>query len=127
MPTTYTITTEDPNLYQRLFQMTLDPANHGAAQSAPVATPVTPPPPPVVAAPPPPPVVAAPPPAAQQHGAAPPGWTIQHVTSALQALGGNPATGGPAAVKAILAEFGVTKITDLDPARWPDVYAKATA
>lgn len=130
--TTYTITTDNPNLYGRLFQMTLDPANHapgGSPAPAPVPTPppaaVTPPPP--VAAPAPAPVPAAPPPAAQQHGAAPPGWTIQHVQSALQALGANAAKGGPAAVKAILTEFGVTKVTDIDPARWPEVYAKATA
>lgn len=145
--TTYTITTDNPNLYGRLFQMTLDPANHAPGGSpapapvqaapAPVAAPApapvpTPPPaavtpPPPAAAPAPAPVPAAPPPAAQQHGAAPPGWTIQHVQSALQALGANAAKGGPAAVKAILTEFGVTKVTDIDPARWPEVYAKATA
>lgn len=142
MPVLYTIQTDDTNLYQRMFHMTLDPANHGpnpgpvapppAAAAAPAPLPVpaavTPPPPAAVAPPPaavaPPPVTA---PAPAAHGPAPAGWTVQHVTSALQALGSNSAKGGPAAVKTILAEFGATKISDLDPARWPEVYARATA
>jgi hypothetical protein len=72
--------------------------------------------------------VAAPAPVAQQqHGAPPQGWTIQHVQSALQALGTNPGKGGPAAVKAILEQFGAKKIAEVDPARWPELYAAATA
>ena len=147
MKTTFTLTTDDFAAYQRAVAA-LGATTAAAPAPAPVAAPApapvpTPPPvpvaapapvpaPPPAAAPAPAPVPAAPAPApvpvaAQQHGAAPPGWTIQHVTSALQALGANPAKGGPAAVKAVLAEFGVTKVTDIDPARWPEVYAKATA
>jgi|LNFM01.2.fsa_nt_gb hypothetical protein len=137
MKTTFTLTTDDFAAYQRAVAA-LGATTAAAPAPAPVAAPApapvpTPPPVPVAApapVPAPPPAAPAPAPvpvAAQQHGAAPPGWTIQHVTSALQALGANPAKGGPAAVKAVLAEFGVTKVTDIDPARWPEVYAKATA
>ena len=49
------------------------------------------------------------------------------MTGALQALGANPAKGGPAGVKALLAEFGATKVTDVDPARWPELHSRATA
>jgi hypothetical protein len=52
---------------------------------------------------------------------------VEHVKSALQSLGGNAAKGGPAAVKALLAQFGAAKIGDVDPARWPELYAAATA
>ena len=132
MKTTFTLTTDDFAAYQRAVAA-LGATTAAAPAPAPVAAPApapvpTPPPVPVAApAPVPAPAPAPVPVAAQQHGAAPPGWTIQHVTSALQALGANPAKGGPAAVKAVLAEFGVTKVTDIDPARWPEVYAKATA
>lgn len=137
MKTTFTLTTDDFAAYQRAVAA-LGATTAAAPAPAPVAAPApapvpTPPPVPVAApapVPAPPPAAPAPAPvpvAAQQHGAAPPGWTVQHVTSALQALGANPAKGGPAAVKAVLAEFGVTKVTDIDPARWPEVYAKATA
>lgn len=137
MKTTFTLTTDDFAAYQRAVAA-LGATTAATPAPAPVAAPApapvpTPPPVPVAApapVPAPPPAAPAPAPvpvAAQQHGAAPPGWTIQHVTSALQALGANPAKGGPAAVKAVLAEFGVTKVTDIDPARWPEVYAKATA
>jgi hypothetical protein len=49
------------------------------------------------------------------------------VQSALQALGTNPAKGGPAAVKVVLEQFGAKKVAEVDPARWPELYAAATA
>ena len=137
MPNTFTFSTEDAALAAKIAAlMSGGPSAPAAAPPAPASAPVAAPPAPV-AAPPVPPVaapvappapVAAPAPAAQQqHGAPPPGWTIQHVQSALQALGTNPAKGGPAAVKAVLEQFGAKKIAEVDPARWPELYAAATA
>jgi len=45
------------------------------------------------------------------------GWTIEHVRHALTTLAQNP-TKGPAAVKAILDEFGVSQVPQLNPATW---------
>jgi hypothetical protein len=142
MPNTYTFTTDDAALASKLAAlMSGQPSAPAAAPPAapapvaappappaPVAAPAAPPAPPVAAPVAPPAPVAAPAPVAQQqHGTPPPGWTIQHVQSALQALGTNPAKGGPSAVKAILEQFGAKKIAEVDPARWPDLYAAATA
>lgn len=146
MPNTYSFTTDDPALASKLAALmsggpsapaAAPPAAAPVAAPAPVAppapvaapaAPAAPPAPPVAVPVAPPAPVAAPAPVAQQqHGAPPPGWTIQHVQSALQALGTNPAKGGPAAVKAILEQFGAKKIAEVDPARWPDLYAAATA
>lgn len=140
MPNTFTFSTEDAALAAKIAALlsggpsvpaVAPPAPAAASLPAPVAAPPAPAP---VAAPPapapvaPPAPVAAPAPVAQQqHGAPPQGWTIQHVQSALQALGTNPAKGGPAAVKAILEQFGAKKIAEVDPARWPELYAAATA
>ena len=144
MPNTFTFSTEDAALAAKIAALmsggpsapAVAPPAPAPVAAAPAPAPVVAPPAPV-AAPPAPPVaapvappapVAAPAPAAQrQHGAPPPGWTIQHVQSALQALGTNPAKGGPAAVKAILEQLGAKKIAEVDPARWPDLYAAATA
>ena len=89
-----------------------------AAPPMPVAPPVAPPitPPAAPAAP-----VAAPP-AAPAHGQAPPGWIIDHVKGAAEAFTKDPSKGGPAAMKAILDQFGAKRITGVDPARWPDLY-----
>ena len=138
MPNIYTFSTEDTALAAKIAALmsggpsvpaVAPPAPAAAPAPAPVAAPVAAPPAPPVAAPvaPPAPVAAPAPVAQQQHGAPPPGWTIQHVQSALQALGTNPAKGGPAAVKAILEQFGAKKIAEVDPARWPELYAAATA
>jgi hypothetical protein len=113
MPNTYSFTTDDAALASKIAALM------SGGPSVPAAAPPPPPPPPPVAAP--------APVAQQQHGAPPPGWTIQHVQSTLQALGTNPAKGGPAAVKAILEQFGAKKIAEVDPARWPELYAAATA
>ena len=69
----------------------------------------------------------APAPVAAPQGEAPPGWTIAHVTGALQALGANAAKGGPAAVAALLTKYGAKSVTGINPALWPQVYADATA
>jgi hypothetical protein len=66
-------------------------------------------------------------PVAAPQGEAPPGWTLAHITGALQALGANAAKGGPAAVAALLAKYGVKSVTGINPALWPQVYAEATA
>lgn len=133
MPDTYSFSTENAALAAKI--MALMWGHVGGAGHAPAAAPAAPPvpaapvAPPVPAAPvaPPAPAAPAPAPAAVQHGEAPAGWTIQHVQSVLQALGANPAKGGPAAVKAILERFGVKKVTDINPAQWHEVYAAATA
>jgi hypothetical protein len=129
MPNTYTFTTDDAALASKLAAlMSGGPSAPAAAPPAAPAAPAAPPAPPVAApVAPPAPVAASAPVAQQQHGAPPPGWTIQHVQSALQALGTNPAKGGPSAVKAILEQFGAKKIAEVDPARWPDLYAAAAA
>jgi hypothetical protein len=141
MPNTFTFSTEDAALAAKIAALmsggpsvpaVAPPAPAAAPAPAPVAAPVAAPPappaPPVAAPVAPPAPVAAPAPVAQkQHGEPPQGWTIQHVQSALQALGTNPAKGGPAAVKAILEQFGAKKIAEVDPARWPELYAAATA
>ena len=143
MPNTFTFSTEDAALAAKIAALmsggpsvpaVAPPAPAAVPAPAPVAAPPAPapvaaPPAPHVAAPvaPPAPVAAPAPVAQQQHGAPPQGWTIQHVQSALQALGTNPAKGGPAAVKAILEQFGAKKIAEVDPARWPELYAAATA
>ena len=145
MPNTFTFSTEDAALAAKIAAlMSGGPSAPAVAPPAPAPVAAAPAPAPVVAPPAPAPVAAPPaPPAAapvappapaaapapaaqQQHGAPPPGWTIQHVQSAMQALGTNPAK-GPAAVKAILEQFGVKKVTEVDPARWPELYAAATA
>ncbi len=149
MPNTYTFTTDDPSLYQKILLLALGgqaPAMSAPAMQAalPGQGPAAPPAAPMqapLAAPPAAPVAPvqqaplpqAPPPPVQQpqqpaepHGPAPEGWTVQHVMSALQALGANPAKGGPAKVKEILTRFGAAKVGDLNPARWPEVYQAAT-
>lgn len=94
-----------------------------AAQvSAPAAPPVVAPP--TAAAPPAPPAA---PPAAPAHGQPPPGWTIEHIKSAGEAFTKDPSKGGPAAMKAICEAFGAKRLTTVDPARWPDLYAALTA
>ena len=99
-----------------------------APAAAPAAPPAPPAPPPAPAAPAPAPVPPAPAPvAAAPQGEAPPGWTIAHVTGALQALGANAAKGGPAAVAALLTKYGAKSVTGINPALWPQVYADATA
>jgi hypothetical protein len=145
---TYSITTEDYALFERLCQIANTPVTNSPpvqATAAPVrgeappapgpvqvtaappvqvtAAPVAPPAPVPVA--PPAPVPVASPPAAR--GEAPPGWTIQHIQGVLQQLATNPAKGGPQAVMNILQHFGVTTVRDIDPARWPEVYQMATA
>ena len=145
---TFTFTTDDPALAAQALAMFSGgkatalvatalvatapaPAPVPAAPApAPVATPpapapvATPPAPPTAPAPAPAPAAA---PAAQPQGEAPPGWTIAHVTGALQALGANAAKGGPAAVAALLTKYGAKSVTGINPALWPQVYADATA
>lgn len=96
-----------------------------AAAPAPSAPPVAAAPAPVPTPPP----AAAPAPAAPTpaHGPAPAGWTVDHVKSAATAFAANPAKGGPAALKAILTEFGAARAGEVDPARWPELYQRLTA
>lgn len=134
----YSFGTNDPALAQRI----MDLMNGGSPQAQaalplppPVApTPVVPavpaaPPAPVApAAPVAPPVVAPPVAAAPAHGAAPEGWTIDHVRGALTAMAQNPAK-GPAAVGALLSKYtgGAPDLKLVDPAQWPNLYSEATA
>lgn len=52
-----------------------------------------------------------------------PGWTVEHPRSALAALAG---VKGPAAVAGVLQKFGITAISDADPATWHLIHAAAT-
>ena len=83
-------------------------------------SPASPEPPPF-AAPAPVPVasVAAPPVAAR--GTAPEGWTEAHIAHAAKA---HADTFGPASLKALVQEFGASRATQIDPARWPEAYAR---
>jgi len=135
MPNTFTITTDDADLHAKLLAVVNGGAAPAAAMTAaspalaaptttapaPMAAPAAPVPP---AAP-----AAAPAPAAPAvaHGPAPAGWTQEHIVSALGALGANAAKGGPAAVQKLLQEYGATSVSGLNPAQWPEIYAKATA
>ena len=137
----FTFGTDDPVLAQNIMNlMTGGPVQIEGVGSVAPPTPATAPAltmavpqPPVVTAPPAAPAAPTPapaptpPPAAQPAGDAPPGWTIDHVRGAAQALAQNPAKGGPAALKALLQKFGAKAISDLDPARWPEFYSEATA
>lgn len=130
----FTFTTSNPTLAASI--MALMNGNAPVQASAPVtaapAAPVVPPAAPAApAAPATPPAAPAAPTApvaaAQPHGQAPEGWTIQHITGALAALGQNAAKGGPAAVAQILSDYGAKQVSQLDPAKWPEIYARATA
>lgn len=113
---TFTFTTDDPALAAQAMALF-----SGGKATAPATAPA---PAPVPAAPAP---VATPPAPVAPQGEAPPGWTIAHVTGALQALGANAAKGGPAAVAALLTKYGAKSVTGINPALWPQVYADATA
>ena len=122
----YSFHTEDAAIAAKIFDLLKGHAP-AAAVSAPVApTPIAAPAqvaavPPAAQAP----VVA--PPAAEPpkpKGEAPPGWTREHITSAALA---HSQTKGPASLKAIVEGFGEKKATEVDPARWPDLYAALTA
>lgn len=111
------------NVASVVAAVTAPPAPPANAISVVPAAPL-PPPPPVVAPPAPPAPPAAP---VVQHGPAPEGWTIDHVRGAATTLAQTPAKGGPGKVKEIFAQFGAKKIDEVDPARWPELYALLTA
>lgn len=54
-------------------------------------------------------------------------YTLQHVQTALQGLGNNPAKGGPAAVQAILKKYNLTSLTDTPAHLLPLLYNDAVA
>lgn len=123
----YSFHTEDAAIAAKIFDLLkghAPAAALAAVPSAPIAAPAQAaavPPAPVVAPP------AAEPPAAEPpkpKGEAPPGWTRDHITSAALAHSQNK---GPASLKAIVESFGEKKATEVDPARWPDLYAALTA
>lgn len=130
MTITYSITTDDKALYDKLVAAlngTSAPAATPVAAApapAPVAAPVAAPAPTPVAPAPAPVAAPAPAPAAAPQGQPQPGWTIEHVRHALTGLAQNPAK-GPAAVAAVLQKFGVSTINELNPAVWHEVYAAA--
>lgn len=143
----YLFETEDAQLAFRIFQL-INPAGAGvvaheggamavaapaahalpeALQPQPHVAPVAPPathaalPP---AAPVAPPVVEhAPPPAPAKKpkGEAPAGWTKEHIVNAAKTHG---EVHGPAALKAIAESYGEKKVTDVDPALWPQLYGQ---
>ena len=88
------------------------------AQPVPTAPAAPEPPTFAVSAPTPAPV--APPPVAAK-GTAPEGWTEAHIAHAAKA---HADAFGPASLKALVQEFGASRATQIDPARWPEAYAR---
>lgn len=95
----------------------------------PPAAPAAPPAPPAAAAPPPAPPAApapapaAPPAATKPRGEAPAGWLFDHI----QAIGGNvlqSPKGGPAKLAELLKKYDAAKLSEVDPAQWPNFYGE---